>query len=241
VGSISPLDTDPPATASLLGRGSLDHSPAFGDSDLVTVLREAQRRGFLGSARIEDHIAHAWGFRDAAIGERLLHNRVLDLGSGGGLPGLVLARGWPESELLLVEASERRCAFLRWGVAALGLEKRVHVANERAEVAARRPGWRSAFDLVVSRGFAKPAATAECAVGFLTLGGCLVVAEPPTGVAAGTATRASRWPADGCETLGLRPVPSRPQRYHYQILQMVRECRDIYPRRSGVPMRRPLF
>ena len=58
-----------------------------------------------------------------------------DLGSGGGFPGLVLAAARPEREIFLVEATEKKCAFLAEAAVALGLD-RVRVMNARAEEAA---------------------------------------------------------------------------------------------------------
>ena len=102
------------------------------------------------------HIAHGRTLLDGLPPS----GRVLDLGSGGGLPGLVLATARPELELTLLEARQRACRFLREAVAELGLTG-VEVVESRAEEAARRPGLRESFDAVVSRSFGPPAATAE--------------------------------------------------------------------------------
>jgi 16S rRNA (guanine527-N7)-methyltransferase len=164
--------------------------------------------------------------------------RVLDLGSGGGLPGLVVATGRPELELTLLEARQRACRFLREAVDALRLE-RVVVVEARAEEAARRPELRETFDGVVARSFGPPAVTAECAVGFLRLSGRLVVSEPPA--AAEPAAASSRWPPQGLEQLGFgAPAPSGGPGGSFVVLEKQRSD-NRWPRRVGIPAKRPLW
>ena len=159
--------------------------------------------------------------------------RVLDLGSGGGVPGLVLAEAIPRLELTLLEAGARRCRFLRAAVTGLDLGTRVEVVEERAETAARHPDLREAFDAVVARSFGSPAVTAECAVGFLRPGGSLVVSEPPEA--------GSRWPPGELAGLGLAPaVACGTGGFSFVRLDKVR-ADDRWPRRVGIPAKRPRF
>jgi 16S rRNA (guanine527-N7)-methyltransferase len=163
---------------------------------------------------------------------------VLDLGSGGGLPGLVLATYCPELELTLLEARQRACRFLREAVVALDLTQ-VTVVEARAEDAARRPDLRESFDAVVARSFGPPAVTAECAVGFLRPAGRLVVSEPP-----GDEERdddARRWPQAGLDELGLSlPVVGGGPAASFVVMEKTGPD-DRWPRRVGVPGKRPLW
>ena len=163
---------------------------------------------------------------------------MLDLGSGGGLPGLVLATYRPELELTLLEARQRACRFLREAVTALDLAQ-VAVVEARAEDAARRPDLRESFDAVVARSFGPPAVTAECAVGFLRPGGRLAVSEPP-----GEEERDGptvRWPLPGLEDLGYAPpVAGGGPGASFVVLEKTR-CDDRWPRRIGVPAKRPVW
>jgi 16S rRNA (guanine527-N7)-methyltransferase len=147
-----------------------------GEQLLVETLLEAQTLGFLGARPIEAVIAHARGFLGPLHGR----SRILDLGSGGGIPGLVIAAARPEAELVLLDASGRRTDWLRRVVSRLGWDTRVSVVTARAEAAGHEPEWRERLPAVVARGFASPSVTAECAAGLLELGGVLVVSEPPT-------------------------------------------------------------
>ena len=163
---------------------------------------------------------------------------MLDLGSGGGLPGLVVAIYRPDLDLTLVEARQRACRFLREAVASLDLA-RVTVVEARAEDAARRPALRETFDAVVARSFGPPAVTAECAVGFLRPGGRLVVSEPP-GAGAPEPT-AARWPLPGLEELGFSPpVAGGGPGASFVVLEKTKSD-DRWPRRVGVPAKRPIW
>jgi len=167
---------------------------------------------------------------------------VLDLGSGGGLPGLVVAECWSEAELVLLDASARRTAFLRRAVDRLGLSGRVTVLQERAEVCGRQEGLRGSFDGVLARSFGRPAVVAECAAPLLRVRGWLVVSEPPS-TAAGTGDQddESRWPAGPLQVLGLEPVELVHEVFEYRALRQRMPCPARFPRRNGVPSKKPLF
>jgi len=206
------------------------------DAPLVRVLARGRDRGFLGPGPIEVHIAHAQGF--ATVAEDVLAPpvRALDLGSGGGVPGLVLAGVWSSSAWILLEASAQRCAFLRDAVLELGMSDRVGVVQGRAEEVGHDAKVRATCDLVTARSFAGPAVTAECAAPFLRVGGWLVVSEPPPGRAT------DRWDAAGLANIGLGPaVETRGCGYGFALIEQRTVCSARYPRRTGVPAKRPLF
>ena len=205
--------------------------------ELRAVLREAQDLGWIGPAPLAQAIAHAEGFAagvPSPPGSPGRPGRVADLGTGGGVPGLVLAFVWPSAELVLVEGSSTRAAFLEAAVGRLGLSERCRVVGERAELTGRRPDLRGTCDVVVARGFASPPVTAECAAPLLRVGGLLVVSEPPSG-------GDGRWPADGLAPLGLTPGTTWTTDFHYRSLTQTSPCPDRYPRRTGIPQKRPLF
>lgn len=203
------------------------------DPQLRTILSEAQEFGFIGGGPLDQAVRHAEGF---AAGVATPPGCFVDLGSGGGLPGLVLLGLWPSAKAVLIDGSARRAGFLEEAVATLELRQRAQVVAERAEVAARRPDLRHRCDLVVSRGFGPPAVTAECASPFLRKGGVLVVSEPPEVPGAET-----RWPIEPLAALGLRPETRWLTDFRYQSLSQDEECPDRYPRRTGIPNKRPLF
>lgn len=200
---------------------------------LERVLEEARDLGFLGPGPVAGHIEHAAGFVQAA-GEPQ-PALVVDLGSGGGVPGLVLAGAWPEASIRLLEGNERRALFLARAAAVLGFGDRVVVGHARAEEAGRDPAWRAQADLVVARSFGPPAVTAECAAPLLALQGRLIVSEPPQ-------QDGDRWAAEPLRQVGLRPVARFEQSFsRFQVLRQDELCPDRYPRRVGIPAKRPLF
>ncbi len=117
----------------------------------------------------------------------------------------------------------------------LGLADRVLVATGRAEDLARRPDLRTGFDVVTARAFGPPAVTAECSAGFVRVGGVVLVSEPPD-------APERRWPADGLRQLGFRSAGVVGEAgMGVRVLKAVAPCPDRYPRRVGVPAKRPLF
>ncbi|MFZ4518456.1 MAG: 16S rRNA (guanine(527)-N(7))-methyltransferase RsmG [Microthrixaceae bacterium] len=202
------------------------------DPRLLEVLDTSRSFGLLGDGPLEVHIQNARVFAGAIPPSA----RVLDMGSGGGLPGLVLAVERPDLEVTLLDSQERRCAVLRAALERLELSDSVPVVRARAEDAARDELLRGRFDGVTARSFGPPAVTAECAVGFLTVGGRLWVSEPPG------PTDAARWPVDGLVRLGLELGPRHSSAGStVQELWLVSAPGDDVPRRAGRPTKRPLF
>jgi 16S rRNA (guanine527-N7)-methyltransferase len=210
--------------------GGSDWSPG---EDLLEVLAAAQGRGAIGPIPLADHVRHALGFL-AAWPDLADATAVLDLGSGGGLPGLVLAARLPETRFVLLDGRMERARLLETMVDGLGWADRVAILAERAEVAAHRPGLRRGFPAVVARGFGPPAATAECGTGFLAPEGVLVVSGPPGGAP-------ERWLADPLGELGLELVDVVVLPPSFVVLKSVAPCPERFPRRVGVPEHRPLF
>ena len=99
--------------------------------------------------------------------------RVVDVGSGAGFPGLPLAAALPEIEFTLLDAREKRVAFLEEASAALGL-KNVRCVFGRAEELALLPVWRESFDAAVSRAVARLNTLAELCLPLVKRGGVFV-------------------------------------------------------------------
>ncbi len=205
---------------------------------VTATLSRSAELGFLGSMSIADQIDHAIGFVHACESELGRSPRAaLDLGSGGGVPGLVLASSWPEIRLVLLDSNDRRTTFLAEEIESLGMTHRVEVLCGRAEEAARNLTLRQQFELVTARSFGAPAVTAECGAPFLAVGGIMEVSEPPDDRAG------RRWPSEELAGLGLQP--STRLRFNdsfgYQVLTKVADTPDRFPRRVGIPTKRPLF
>lgn len=192
---------------------------------MIAVLEEARALGFLGPGPVTFHVEHARAYLPALEPVR---GEALDLGAGGGIPGLVLATERPDLSWTFLDAMAKRTAFLERAVERLGLGN-VTVRTARAEEV---PDLRNRFDAVVARSFAMPAVTAECAAPLLRLGGRLVVSEPPE-------PDDGRW--RGAAELGLGPARRLPGPPALVMLIQEAECPPRFPRRTGVPVKRPLW
>lgn len=161
---------------------------------LIETLRDAQRLGFFGAAPIESAVAHAEAFV-AAIGAVPTGAQLIDIGSGGGLPGLVIAASLPHVSVTLMDRREKRTDFLRRAVNRLGFDAVMVVTADvdrwSRDVAA---GLRPTYDIVTARGFGPPATTLTYARRLVDVDGMIVISEPPSG---------DRWPPELLERLGV--------------------------------------
>jgi 16S rRNA (guanine527-N7)-methyltransferase len=203
-----------------------------GRKSLEEWLAEGQERGLIGPRELPGALSHARGLGEIALSGYAGPKRALDIGSGGGLPGLVLAVDWPDWEWTLLDSAERSTRLLREAVEDLGLNSRVEVVTGRAEDRASEDR-RGRFGLVISRSVAAPAIIAEYAAPYLTPGGRLVVSQPPD-------VSESAWPADDLALLGmkLRDISHNPVS---AVVEQTSPAPGIYPRRTGVAAKRPLW
>ena len=159
---------------------------------LNDALGEAQRIGMLGQESLDSVVDRSLGFvKSIPVGTL----DVIDVGSGGGDPGLVIAVCCPELAVTLVDRRAKRTDLLSRLVGRLGLSDRVEVIEADVALLPRRyPGRR--WDVVTSRGFGSPAYTAAHVSVLLRNGGSLLVSEPP-------ASEGERWGVAPVESLGL--------------------------------------
>jgi 16S rRNA (guanine527-N7)-methyltransferase len=162
--------------------------------DLIETLRQAQRFGFFGSGPIEQAVAHARAYVDA-IGPLPPASRLVDLGSGGGLPGLVLADAFGGVEMMLIDRRQKRTDFLAQAVTRLGFDHvTVRCSDVRALCRDVRSGSVASFQVVTARGFGPPVDTLRLAQQLITVDGRVIISEPPTG---------DRWPHEVLVELGV--------------------------------------
>ena len=163
--------------------------------------------------------------------------KVVDVGSGGGLPGIPLKIVRPDLELTLIEADQDKAAFLVHACASLGLEG-VEVVARRAEEAGHDPRLREAFDLVVARALAPMPVLAELCLGLVRVGGRLL-AQKTEGEDQGAGSHAID--VMGGAPTAVHAAPSAARRTGtVVVIDKIRPTPAEYPRRSGVPNRKPL-
>lgn len=150
-------------------------------ASLIAALTESQRVGMLGGRPVAEMVEHAGAFVDALAG---VDGTVVDLGSGGGVPGLVIADARPDLHVVLVDRRVSRTDHLRRLIGRLGFADRVEVLTLDAAAVPR-----AVADAVVARGFGSPSSTLRAARPLLRPAGVVIVSEPPSGEQARV-----RWP-----------------------------------------------
>ncbi|WP_025782589.1 16S rRNA (guanine(527)-N(7))-methyltransferase RsmG [Candidatus Synechococcus spongiarum] len=167
--------------------------------------------------------------------------RGVDVGAGGGIPGLVLAIALPESRWVLVDSLQRKCAAVQAMVGALGLQARVEVVCTRAEFLGRDGRYRGRFDVAVARGVAPAPVAAEYLAPLLGRGGLALLYR---GRWSGADHQALQQAARqlGCRIRARERclLPANRGQRHVLILEAETPCPASYPRAVGVPARRPL-
>jgi len=165
---------------------------------------------------------------------------VADIGSGAGFPGLVLAVARPAAHYTLIEATKKRAAFLQRAVTNLSLPN-VTIIPGRAEAIGRRPDLRESYDLVLSRAVAPLPVLLEYSLPLTRLGGHFLAYKGPAG------DEELQQSGDALETLGGRiahvhrvDLPRAMGRRTLIEVEKFAPTPSRYPRRPGIPAKRPL-
>ena len=197
----------------------------------VTGLEEVQTRHFLDSLSIVS------GLPDGALDPGA---NLIDVGSGAGLPGVPLKIAYPGVALVLLEANRKKAAFLESLVGVLELDD-ARVVWSRAEEAGRRQDLREAFDVVVSRAVAPLEVLVELTLPFCKVGG-VAVAQKGADVdgEVGRALKAVRLLGGGeTRTYAVTP-PGSPVARSLVVTDKTGATPERFPRRPGIPAKRPL-
>lgn len=169
--------------------------------------------------------------------------RLIDIGTGAGVPGLVLAIARPDLDVTLVEATGKKVAFLKHVITELGL-KNVQAIHARAEDIAHDPAYREQFDLATARAVGTLPTLVELALPFLRIGGWALF---PKGPELGTELAEGKRAAQRLGGRVLRadllpPDPAQPDLPVTRLVVVAKLSRtpDRYPRRAGIPAKEPL-
>lgn len=162
---------------------------------------------------------------------------LVDIGSGGGLPGLAVKIARPELVVTLIEADQAKAAFLVQAAAQLGLDD-VEVVSRRAEDAGRDTRYREAFDAATARALAPMPVLVELCLPFVRVGGRLL-AQKTSAVDVDAAGHAIELMGGSLHAVMAAPSAAR-HAGTVVIIDKVKPTPDAYPRRAGVPARKPL-
>jgi 16S rRNA (guanine527-N7)-methyltransferase len=164
--------------------------------------------------------------------------RIADLGSGAGLPGLVVAAALPEARVDLIESVSSKCAFLRRAVERLGLEN-AEVVCARAESWAAGDG-REAYDALTARAVGRLSTLAELASPLLRDGGHLLAwkGRRDPDEEAKLARASARLAIEPVAVRAVTPYPGSRDR-HIHLVRKNGPTPDDLPRRPGMAAKRP--
>ena len=164
---------------------------------------------------------------------------AIDVGSGAGFPGVPLAIMLPGVRFTLMDALQKRVAFLQSVIDALGLNaEAVHL---RAEDAAHRPEYREAFDLAMARAVAPMNVLCEFMLPFVKVGGrMLAMKGPGLEDELNDAQNALTLLGGQLERVIDLPIPGRDWDHKGAWIVKAAPTPDKYPRRAGMPEKRPL-
>jgi 16S rRNA (guanine527-N7)-methyltransferase len=164
---------------------------------------------------------------------------IADVGSGGGFPALVLALALPTTTVTAIESVGKKCEHIRQASAALGLAN-VRVRCERAEDHAGS-GGRESYDVVVSRAVASLPVVAEYSLPLLRVEGVMIAMTGAISDQERTQALLALGilGAEGMEIVRLEPFSESRDRLCC-VARKLRSTPSAYPRRAGVPQKRPL-
>lgn len=166
--------------------------------------------------------------------------RVIDVGTGAGFPGLPLKLVCPAFSLTLLEATGKKVLFLEHLISRLGLQ-RVSAIKARAEELAHDPSHREQYDLALARAVGELPVVVEYTLPFCRIGGWVVAQKGE----AGAAEAWSACPAItllGGELCRVMPVelPGLPEDRSLVVIKKISSTPPNYPRRPGIPSKKPL-
>jgi 16S rRNA (guanine527-N7)-methyltransferase len=165
----------------------------------------------------------------------------VDVGSGGGLPGMALALARPGQKVALVEATQKKAGFLEEAIRAFSLQDQVQVLARRAEELGQDPTWRGKADAVFFKAVGSLAEILELGLPLLRRQGLLVALKGPK------AEEEIAQAAKALQVLGARVEARQPytlQGGEARCLVLVRKLADTppaYPRANGTPKNKPLI
>ncbi len=197
----------------------------------LTAIRESEG---IRSKHFLDSLSCILAWRDAPP------ERLIDIGTGAGFPGIPLKILQPSLNLALVESVGKKAEFCRHVAVDLGLEK-VEVVQSRAEEIGQVPKYRERFDWAVARAVANLPILVEYLLPLVRVGGAILAQKGESGPAEAHASeKAVRLLGGRMRKLIKVDLPGVAEERYLVIIDKVAATPPNYPRRVGVPSKKPL-
>jgi 16S rRNA (guanine527-N7)-methyltransferase len=168
------------------------------------------------------------------------HDQVIDVGTGAGFPGLPLKILYPHMQLTLVESIGKKTAFCEHIIAQLGL-KDVETIQIRAEELGRQPAYREQYDWAMARAVAALPVLLEYLLPLVRVNGSVLAMKGESGPAeAQSAENAIQMLGGHLRQLKRLTLPGVVEERYLVVVDKVAATPEKYPRRVGIPAKRPL-
>jgi 16S rRNA (guanine527-N7)-methyltransferase len=214
-------------TLSLYERELVDWNTRFN----LTAIRDPQE---IHIKHFLDSLTCLMALRESPI------ERLIDVGTGAGFPGIPIKIIYPKMQLTLVESVGKKAEFCRHVVKILDLHG-VEVVQERAEALGQNPSYRQQYDWGVARAVAILPVLAEYLLPLVRVGGSMLAMKGESGPAeAHSAERALRVLGGHLRQLMPVTLPGVVEERYLVVIDKVAATPNGYPRKVGVPAKRPL-
>ncbi|WP_052569717.1 16S rRNA (guanine(527)-N(7))-methyltransferase RsmG [Endomicrobium proavitum] len=179
----------------------------------------------------------------SAVSNTVKSIKVVDLGSGSGMPGIPVKIALPQLNMTLVESITKKCTFLEDANKRLGFD--IKVLNLRAEEIGQSPNYRQRIDFVLSRAVSKLSPNLEIAIPLLKIGGYFIVHK--TKNSAESLEEGLPSVENALKQLGAKlekvipyKLPNQELDYCLLVFKKHKNTPQQYPRKTGIPEKKPL-
>jgi 16S rRNA (guanine527-N7)-methyltransferase len=168
-------------------------------------------------------------------------DRIVDVGTGAGFPGLPLKIVNPSIEMTLIESVGKKADFCRHIVRVLGLEG-IKVIQERAEIIGQKPTYRQKYDWAIARAVAVMPVLVEYLLPLVRVGGGILAMKGESAPAeTHDADHAIRLLGGHLRKLIPITLPGVVEERYLIVIDKVAATPDAYPRRVGQPTKKPIL